>query len=79
MVEVDKDGWKLRADFLACCWAAAEVVVTVDVEVVSLRRAASGTGVCVGGVADGVHATIDNRQAMSMCSMLRQGSRVAST
>jgi hypothetical protein len=26
-------------------------------------------------VADGVHATVDNRQAMSMCSMLRHGSR----
>jgi len=75
VVEVDKDGCKLRADFLACCWAAAEVVVTVDVEVVSFCRSASGIGVCVGGVADGVHATVDNRQAMSMCSMLRHGSR----
>lgn len=80
-VEVDKEGWKLRADFLACGWVAAEVEVVVkfDVEVVSLCRAASGTGDCVGGVADGVHATVDNRQAMSMCSMLCHWSRVAST
>jgi hypothetical protein len=54
-------------------------VVKFDVEVVSLCRAASGTGDCVGGVADGVHATVDNRQTMSMCSMLCHWSRVAST
>jgi hypothetical protein len=61
----------LRADFLACCWAVAEVevVVMVDVEVVSFCRAEFGTVVAGGGVAEGVHATVDNKQRMNICCM----------